>query len=306
MNPVVALLGLALALQPGPSIGIGEMPQRADETPAELEGVGVTERLGDRLPTDLTFRTHEGKTVTLGQVLAHDKPTILTFNYSDCPMLCSVQLNGLVDTLREMEWTLGQQYDVLTVSIDPKEQPDRAELTRERYLGQYKREPAAGAWNFLVGDEVSVRRLADSVGFGYRLNPENGEWLHTAALILLSGDETISRYLYGIQYSPKTTQLSLTEASEGKLGSPMDQIVLYCFAYDPNAGTYTPVVANIMRLGGAVTVVLLGGFVLATVLRSRRKKRTDSSPPELDDHSIDDHSIDERALDEHEPDRTLT
>ena len=292
MTLAATILGLALALQPGPSIGIGELPQQADATPAELEGVGVTEKLGDKLPTDLTFRTHEGKTVTLGQVLAHDKPTILTFNYSDCPMLCSVQLNGLVDTLREMEWTLGQEYDVLTVSIDPKEQPDRAELTRERYLDQYKREPAPGAWNFLVGDETSVRRLAESVGFGYRLNPENGEWLHTAALILLSGDETVSRYLYGVQYSPKTTQLSLTEASQGKLGSPMDQIVLYCFAYDPNAGTYTPVVANMMRLGGAATVVVLGGFVLATILRSRRRKKTDDSSP--------------RELDTHEPDRSLT
>lgn len=270
MTPTAALLGLTLALQPGPAIGIGETPLRADEAVPELEGVGVTEKVGDKLPTDLTFRTHEGRRVTLGEVLAHDKPTILTFNYSDCPMLCSVQLNGLVDTLRDMEWTLGQEYDVLTVSIDPKEQPDRAELTRERYLDQYQREPAPGAWSFLVGDEENVRRLAESVGFGYRLNPDNGEWLHSAALILLSGDETISRYLYGVQYSPRTTQLSLTEASQGKLGSPMDQIVLYCFAYDPNAGTYTPVVANIMRLGGAFTLLAVFGFLLRTVLRSRR------------------------------------
>lgn len=269
------LLSTSLMLQPGPAVGMGEAPIVRNDTPTELDGVGVTEKLGSMPALERVFRDHRGQTVTLGDVLAHDRPTILTFNYADCPMLCSLQLNGLVTTLAGMRWTLGEDYDVVTLSIDPKETPERAAQTRDRHLDSLRRRagddaPAVPehAWPFLVGDEAAVKAVAESVGFGYRLNPDNGEWLHSATLVLLSPDEEVSRYLYGVTYSPGTLRLSLAEASDGKQVSTVDQAILYCFQFDPDSGSYTPVIANIMRLGGGLTALILLGFVLRN-LRGR-------------------------------------
>lgn len=270
-------LGLTLALQPGPPVGLGEPPAlKADETPEKLENVGIEEKLGAAVPAQTPLTTYDGRQVSLGDVLSHDKPTILTFNYSDCPMLCSIQLNALTRTLREMDWTLGEEYDVVTISIDPKETPDRAADTRDRYLAQYDREHADGAWTFLVpNDEKNVRAVSDTVGFNYELNEDNGEWAHTAVAVILSGDDTVSRYLYGIDFSPRTLQLSLTEASQGKQVSAVDSLVLYCFQYDPNSGSYTPVIVNIMRLGGALIALIVFAFVLRTVLREQYDRGDD-------------------------------
>ncbi|MEZ4439864.1 MAG: SCO family protein [Polyangiaceae bacterium] len=268
------LLSAALMLQPGPAMRFGDEPVARNDTPPELEGVGITERLGAEVPRDRGFTDHRGRTVTLGEVLAHDRPTILTFNYSDCPMLCSLQLNGLVTTMGQMGWTLGEQYDVVTLSIDPRETPERAAQTRDRYLEQLK-EGREGlritedAWPFLVSDAGSVKAVAEAVGFGYRLNPDNGEWLHTATLVLLSPDDTVSRYLYGVSYSPQTLRLSLAEASDGVRVSTVDQAILYCFQYDAGSGSYTPVVANIMRLGGGLTALVVFAAILVAVLRRR-------------------------------------
>jgi len=274
------LLATSLMLQPGRNVGVGEDPVVRNDTPAELEGVGVTERLGATPPLERMFTDHTGAKVTLGEVLAPERPTILTFNYSDCPMLCSLQLNGLVTALTQMGWTLGEQYDVVTLGIDPKETPDRAAQTRTRYLDalRHGREGegvtvAEGAWPFLVGDEASVKAVADSVGFGYRLNPDNGEWLHTATLVLLTPNEKVSRYLYGVTYSPGTLRLSLAEASDGKEISTVDQAILYCFQFDAGSGSYAPVIANIMRLGGGLTALIL----FAVVLRNLRRRRPASA-----------------------------
>ena len=193
---------------------------------------------------------HEGNDVQLRRYFSDGKPVLLTLNYYRCRTLCSLQLNGLVTTMGQMGWTLGEQYDVVTLSIDPRETPERAAQTRDRYLEQLK-EGREGlritedAWPFLVSDAGSVKAVAEAVGFGYRLNPDNGEWLHTATLVLLSPDDTVSRYLYGVSYSPQTLRLSLAEASDGVRVSTVDQAILYCFQYDAGSGSYTPVVANI-------------------------------------------------------------
>ncbi len=236
---------------------------RKEPLPKQLTGVGVEEKLEAPLPLNLEFQNSAGESIRLGDLLDGDKPVLLTMNYSNCPMLCSLMLNGLVDGLEQMQWTVGKQFEIITVSLDPEETPARALSSKERYLSQYGRDdPAVAAgWHFLVGEEKNVRALADAVGFGYRYSEERQEYLHAAALMVITPDAKVSRYLYGITYSPKTVRLSLAEASDGKFASTIDQLILFCFHYDETVGRYAPVARNIMTLGGALTVLLLGLFL---------------------------------------------
>jgi protein SCO1/2 len=267
-----------------------DLPGRAEPLPKELEGVGITEKLGANVLTGLAFTESTGEHVTIGDYFNDGKPVILTFNYSDCPMLCSLQLNQLVKTLREMRWTTGDQFTLVTVSMDPKETPERAAASKARYVKDYakngdtidrEREGAAIAgWHFLVGSEDNVRALADSVGFGYRYSEERKEYLHVAAMTLLSPKAAVSRYMYGLQHSPETLRLSLVEATEGKSGSALDKVVLYCFHYDATAGSYVMVARNVMRIGAGIFVAMFATFLAVMWLREVRKKSKRSSPTE--------------------------
>ena len=250
------------------SIAMASPGDRTEPLPDALEGVGITEKLGAQIPLDLPFVTADGRTVTLKELRSNDRPTLLTLNYSDCPMLCNLQLSGLVEAMKGLEWTAGQEYDVITVSLDPHESSERARKTKERYLETYGR-PAQEGWHFLVGEETHIRRLADSVGFGYRYLESEKEYAHAAVVIVLSPSGRVSRYLPGVTYSPQTLRLSMVEASEGKQVSGLDSFVLYCFKYDSTAGTYTPIVSNLMKVGGALTVIALGLFVGAGVVRRK-------------------------------------
>lgn len=251
----------------------GERQARTDDVPEQLDGVGVTEKIGAEVPQQLEFTDSDGKKVAIGELLAGDRPTLLTMNYSDCPMLCSLMLNGMVDALNGMDWQIGHDFDIVTVSLDPKEPVERAAKTKARYLEQYKKDPkgAQRGWTFLVGEEKNIKAVADSVGFGYAYSPERQEYLHQAAFILLTPAGKVSRYLYGVSFSPQTVRLSMVEASEGKQVSTLDALVLYCFYYDAEAGSYTPMVRNIMKVGAAITVVVLGLFVAAG-FRVRRRR----------------------------------
>lgn len=237
-----------------------ERPGRTESSPKQLDGVGVVEKVGDKIPLELAFMDSSGSSVTLAEVISGDRPVLLTLNYSNCPMLCSMMLNGLVDGLRDMEWTVGEQFEIITVSLDPEESPARALSTKERFLTDYGRDVESG-WTFLVGEEANIRALADSVGFGYRYSETRKEYLHAAAVMLLTPDAQVSRYLYGITYSPKTVRLSLAEASDGKFANTIDQLILFCFHFDETEGRYAPVARRIMMLGGALTVLLLGLFL---------------------------------------------
>jgi len=253
---------------------------RADEVPEQLEGVGVTEKIGAEVPQQLEFTDSEGKKVAIGELLHGDRPTLLTLNYSDCPMLCSLQLNGMLDALNLVDWQIGHEFDIVTVSLDPKEPVERAAKTKARYLSQYKKDGkgAQRGWTFLVGEEANIKALADSVGFGYAYSPERQEYLHQAAFILLTPAGKVSRYLYGVTFSPQTVRLSMVEASEGKQVSTLDALVLYCFYYDAEAGSYTPMVRNIMKVGAAITVVVLGLFVAAGFRVKRRRAQRPNHP----------------------------
>jgi protein SCO1/2 len=269
----ILILAALLAAPGTPSWG-GEAKHDngAGAVPAELSGVGIDQRLGNRVPLDLPFRDQDGRVVRLGDCFQRGRPVLLTLNYSNCPMLCSVQLNGLVDALKQLSFTPGEEFEIVTVSIDPLEQPARARLTKEKYIGELERPAAAKGWQFLVGGEPNIRALADAVGFGYRYNPARKEYLHAAAAMVLSPDGVVTRYLLGVRYDPKALRLSLVEASEGKVGTASDDFLLFCFHYDSATGRYAPSALKIMRLGGVVTALILGAVLLVLWRREARRR----------------------------------
>jgi len=265
-RPGQALIAVLMLLGLGVATGAA---QRAEPAPPELKEVGISEHLNAEIPRDLPFVDSDGKRVTLGQFFDGTRPVLLTMNYSNCPMLCSLQLNGLFDGLGRMKWDIGQNFQMITVSIDPKEIPQRARLTKQKYLKLYGRPAGAAGWHFLTGDEKHIRQLARTVGFGYRYDPDSQQYAHAAVTMVCTPDGRISRYLHGIEYDPQTLRLVLVEASQGKIGSTLDQAVLFCFHYDETKGRYGPAAMKLMRLGGLVTVVVLGGGLLLLWRRDR-------------------------------------
>lgn len=249
-----------------------EIADRTDRLPKRLRGVDVKERLGQPLPKGLRFVDQDGRPVVLDQYFDGKLPVLLTFNYSDCPMLCSLMLSGLLKSLKEVDLTVGKDFRIVTVSIDHREKPERALRTKNRYLSQYGRPEATNGWSFLTGSAESVHAFADSIGFGYSYNEQRDEYAHPSAFVLASPDGKLVRYLYGIEYDPKTVRMALVESSEGKIGTTLDRVFLYCFHYDSSEGRYAPVARNIMRLGGGASVVLLAGF-LTVLFRAGPKKR---------------------------------
>ncbi len=231
--------------------------QRIDRAPEEVSEVGIDEKLGDRLPLDLAFRNERGEDVTLSRLFHQDRPVILTMTYSDCPMLCMLQLNGLVDGLQDVSLMPGKDFEILSVSIDPTETPERARLTKQQYVQAYGKPEAASGWHFWVGRQANIKALADAIGYRYTFVPEQGEYAHAATFVFCTPDGVISRYLDGVYFEPITLQLSLVEAGEGKIGSSMDRILLFCFGWDATTGQYGPVAVRLMRFGGALTLLVL-------------------------------------------------
>jgi len=254
--------------------------QRQEPLPKDLEGVGISEHPGAKLPPDLEFTDEHGKTVRLGQYFDGRRPVILTLGYYRCPMLCTLVLNSLVDGLKDLPWTPGQQFEIVTVSIDPTETPTLARLKKQNYLEEYGRAGAAGGWHFLTGREENIRKLADAVGFGYRYVEERGEYAHAAAIFVVTPDGRLAKVLYGVLYQPKTLRLALTEAGEGKVGTTTDQLLLYCFHYDAQEGRYVLAATNIMRFGGATTALIVGLWLAASWRRGARRKSLARSNPQ--------------------------
>jgi protein SCO1 len=253
--------------------------QRSGQTLEPFDGVGMDEQLGSHIPTDLVFRNEAGQEVRIGSYLKGEKPVLLNFVYHNCPMLCSLVLDGLTQTLKKMEWTPGEQFEVLTVSFASTEGPDLAARSKERYLGELGRPAAASGWHFLTGTEENIQALARSVGFQFRWIEEQQEYAHPAALIFLSGGGKITRYVYGMDFPARDVRAALVEASEGKVGSPMDQVFLYCFRYDHEANSYVLHATNLMKAGGALTLLALGSVLFVFWRRERKdqKERQDLS-----------------------------
>lgn len=238
--------------------------------PHQLENVGITEKPGARIDPSLVFTNEAGEKVTLGDYFKRGKPVMLSLAYYNCPNLCNYHLNGVKDALREMNWTPGNEFEYLVVSIDAKETPDLAADKKANYMKAYGRVGAEKGWHFLVGEQASIDALADSVGFKFRWDEEGKQWAHSAAAIILTPSGEISRYLFGVYFEPQTMRLSLVEAGQGNVGSLVDKLILYCFHYDPKASKYTLYAMNVMR-GGAILIVLaLLAFMTPFWLRQRR------------------------------------
>ena len=245
---------------------------RADESrPPALQGVGIEQRLNEQLPLDLSFRDEDGKNVKLGDYFV-EKPVILAPVYYECPMLCTLTLNGLVRAMRGMSLNDGKDYTVVTVSINPRETPALAAAKKKEYLAHYARAGGDVGWHFLTGNQSSIQQLTRAVGFHYNYDAASGQYAHAAGLIVLTPHGTIARYFYGVEYSPRDMRLALVEASANKVGSPVDAILLFCFHYDPLTGKYGLVIARVLQLAGAGTVLALGTF-MGVMLRRERLQR---------------------------------
>jgi protein SCO1/2 len=251
---------------------------RMEAAPKRLNGIDVIEHLDRSLPLGLEFTDTRGQRVTLADYVKGERPVIFTLNYSDCPMLCSLQLSGLAAALGKLDRQLGVDFDVVTVSLNPAETTQRARETEARYRSEvataHGAQPAPGAtgWVFLTGSQRHIDALAEALGIRYGYNEARKEYVHPAVAILSTPSGRISRYLYGIEYQPKTLSLSLVEAAEGKIGTSVDRLILYCFHYDENEGRYAPVAMNIMRVGGSLTALALGSFLGAFWLRQSRRR----------------------------------
>lgn len=231
--------------------------------PDLLKQVGIDQKLNDAIPLNLAFRDEHGKTVELAQYFG-SKPVILTLVYYSCPMLCTQVLNALDRTMENIPLTIGKDFNVVTVSIDPADKPVMAETKQELYTGMYERPGAAKGWHFLTGDQPQIKQLADSVGFRYAYDPDSKQFAHAAAIMILTPDGRISRYFYGVTYPERDLRLGLVDASSGKIGSPIDHALLYCYHYDAHTGKYGLLISHVIQLSGALTVVLggIGLFVL--------------------------------------------
>ncbi len=254
---------------------------RAEKLPKQLEGVGIKERVNHPLPLDVTLTDERGEPVKLGKYFGDGKkPVVLNLGYYGCPMLCGLVTNGLVDMVKQIGWTPGDEFEIVTLSIDPAEKFPLALAKKRAVMEAIAMPAAASGWHFLTGDEKSIQQVADAVGFGFKWDPAQQQYAHTAALILLTPDGRVSRYLYGIRYGPKTARLSLVEASNGKVGSSLDQVILMCFHYNPSDGNYSFAAMNLMRFAGIVTVLFVAGGITTLLRREMRSRRlAEQRPP---------------------------
>jgi protein SCO1 len=255
---------VALVAAAGPAFSIADT-----KLPAELEGVGVKEKIGLPIDTSLEFLGEDGRVAPLKKYLSPDRPTILTLVYYECPSLCNLVLNGLTQSLEKVDWNVGKEFNLVTVSINPAETPQLAALKRQNYLAQYGRD-VRGGWPFLVDYNKNVQKLAQQVGWMYKYDQKQKQYAHSAAIILLTPDGRVARYLYGIRFKPTDVKLGLTEAGEGKVGGWTERLTLMCFHYDPDSKSYVLFAQNVMRFGGGLVVLALG-FVLYKLWRRERQ-----------------------------------
>lgn len=251
----------------------GIMSPPANTRPPRLENVGIEQHLDAQVPPDLAFRDETGKAVKLGDYFGH-KPLILNLVYYNCTMLCGEALAGLASAMRLVKFDVGNEFDVMTVSFDPRETPEMAAAKKKDYVGRYGRANAAAGWHFLTGEAESINVLTKAVGFQYQYDAKTNQYAHATAIMVLTPQGRISRYFYGVDFPPKDLRMGLVEASQAKIGNAVDAVLLYCYHYNPETGKYGAMVANILRLAAVVTILLLGGllFILWRLDRSVPRK----------------------------------
>lgn len=247
------------ALGQGMSQGIMSPP--ANVRPPYLQNVGIEQHLDGQVPADLVFVDDTGRSIKLGDYFGK-KPLILNLVYYNCTMLCGEALSGLSAAMKMIKFDAGKEFEVVTVSFNPKETPEMAAAKKKEFVRRYGRPGAESGWHFLTGSPESINALTKAVGFEYQYDPRNGQYAHATAIMVLTPEGRISRYFYGVDFPPKDLRMGLVEASSGKIGNPVDQVLLYCYHYDPATGRYGAVVSNMLKIGGALTILLLGGMIL--------------------------------------------
>jgi len=254
-------------------IGRGAKPEgerAATDQPGLLSKIRIDQKLDAPVPADLAFVDEQGRPVTLGQYFGK-RPVILALVYYECPMLCTQVLNGLTSSLSLIKFNAGQDFDVLAVSFDPGEGPGLARDKKQSYMQRYKRPGTEGGFHFLTGKQDAIDRLTDAVGFRYAYDEKTDQYAHAATIILLTPEGHVSRYFYGIEYMPRDVRLGLVEASQNKIGTMRDQVLLLCYHYDPSAGRYGVAIINLIRLIGVMVITAFGVFVFISLRRERRQ-----------------------------------
>jgi protein SCO1/2 len=269
-----------VAVCASPVVSVGAQQSRPLSVPAPgkaateqipiLKEIGIDQQLGATLPLDLEFNDEAGGVVKLGQFFG-TRPVVLALVYYGCPMLCTQVLNGLAGSLQGVPFAVGQDYDVLVVSFDPGETPAMAAERKHQFVRRYIRDVREANIHFLTGREASIKALTGAVGFRYAWDQATSQFAHPAAITVLTDDGRVSRYLYGVEFAPRDLKLALVEASDGKVGSLVDRAMLFCYHYDPERGRYGFVVMNIVRAAGALTVILIGGWIFLSLRRERRQ-----------------------------------
>lgn len=249
------------------------------EKPAILDDVGVEEKLGEKIPMDLTFATSDGDSVTIAELMEDGKPVLLNPLYYNCPTLCGLVLDAVFNVVEDLAWNPGEDYTIISYSIDPDETAELAAKNKAEVMADLNRPGADEGWHFLTGNQQAITELSEAVGFNYKYDERSGEFIHLASIMLISPEGTITRYLYGLNMREFDLRNALYEAADGQIGSTLERAVLYCFTYDPSSLSYVPFAVNIMKLGGLATMLILGIFL--TILWRRNSGPSKSTQIEF-------------------------
>jgi len=261
------LAAVAVLLIGSASAQLFTKPETKTVAPPGLTGVGIDQRLGEQVPLDLTFQDETGKNVKIGDYFKTGRPVLLSIVYYQCPMLCGEVLNGESAAMKVLKFTPGKEYEAVTVSIDPREKPELAAAKKQTYIKRLGRPEAAAGWHFLVGQQPQIDALANAVGWHYHYDPKTDQFAHAAGIMLITPEGKLAQYYYGVEFSARDMQLGIIESSKNHIGSLADQVLLYCYHYDPRTGKYGAVITRIVRLAGAITIFVLSGFLIVLFRR---------------------------------------
>ena len=257
-------------LQPGTPGQMGhQVGIVASNVPPQFKAVTFAQRLNQQMPLDTMLNDEAGRAVPLGQYFGQ-KPVVLAFVYYQCPMLCPLTLNGISSALKALPFVPGKDFEIVVVSFDPRDTPESANAKKQAHLAHWSAKSTAAGWHFLTGDQASIERITSAAGFTYQWDEKTGQFAHVSGVLTLTPEGRLARYFYGVEYSPKELRLALVESSQGRIGSKVEELLLYCFHYDPTVGRYGWAIMTLVRAGGVLTVALVIGFI---VLMRRREGR---------------------------------
>jgi len=255
----------SVASAQGPNFFNGTIPEQGKPSslkPEQLKEVSFRQRLNERLPLDAHFKDEYDRDVTLGKYFNQQRPVIVAFVYYQCPMLCTQVMNGISSSLRALTFTAGEEFDVVLVSFDPRDTAAAAAEKKRTHLKYWASEQTSGGWHFLTGEEPTIKRVANAAGFTYQWDPQTQQFAHVSGVLVATPDGTLARYFYGVEYSPKELRMALVEAGQGHIGTPIDELLLYCYHYDPESGRYGVMIMNLVRAAGILTVASMVGFIV--------------------------------------------